>query len=125
MLSVEFEDCGKEVWRRMSKFMPVLMAWDIDSFLTNLGTKLQTWGSLVFIILGVIALIVAIYKLVTGLMSHGKGQPPNWFVILLLFLVGGALVAAGTGSFDWVKGIAEGGKTTIEGLGTVSILLGL
>ena len=109
----------------MNKLMPILMAWDIDSFLTNLGTKLQTWGSLIFIILGVVMLIVAIYKLATGLMSHGKGQPTNWFVVLLLFLAGGALVAAGTSSFDWVKGIAEGGKTTIEGLGTVAILLGL
>ena len=109
----------------MNKLMPILMAWDIDSFLQNLGTKLQTWGSYIFIILGVVMLIVAIYKLATGLMSHGKGQSPNWFVILIMFLVGGALVAAGASSFDWVKGIAEGGKSTIEGLGTVAVLLGL
>lgn len=109
----------------LMQLMPVLMAWDIDSFLKKLGDKLQVWGALIFIILGVVMLIVAIYKLATGLMSHGKGQSPNWFVVLLLFLAGGALVAAGTDSFKWVKDIAEGGKATIEGLGTVAILLGL
>lgn len=109
----------------MNKLMPILMAWDIDSFLTNFGEKLKVWGSLAFIILGVVMVIVAIYKLATGLMSHGKGQSPNWLVVLLLFLCGGALVAAGTGSFGWVQNIAEGGKSTIEGLGTVAILLGL
>ena len=62
----------------MNKLMPILMAWDIDSFLTNFGEKLKVWGSLAFIILGVVMVIVAIYKLATGLMSHGKGQSPNW-----------------------------------------------
>ena len=109
----------------MAKLMPIFMAWDLENFLKNLGDKLQQWGSLIFIIFGVVLLIVAIYKLAMGLMSHGKGQSPNWFVILLMFLLGGALVAAGTSSFGWVKDIAAGGKTTIESLGGTAILLGL
>lgn len=97
--------------------------WDLDTFLANFGDKLKEWGSLLFIILGVVLLIVAIYKLATGLMSHGKGQPTNWLVILLMFLFGGALVVAGTGSFGWVSDIAAGGKATIDNLGQV-ILMG-
>lgn len=96
--------------------------WDLESFLTNFGTTLQKWGSLLFIIIGAVLLIVAIYKTAMGLMTHGKGQPVNWFVILIMFLLGGALLAAGAGSFGWVKDIAQGGKKTIEDLGTAMIL---
>ncbi len=94
--------------------------WDISTFLTNLTTQLKSWGGLVIMLLGVVMVVVAIWKVATGLMSHGKGQPPNWLLIAILFLLGGAFVVAGASgmeAFNWVAGIAGGGKQTIIGLG--------
>ena len=95
----------------------VLAGWDITTFLTNLATKLQSWGGLFFVLVGVVMIIWSIYKLAHGLMSQGR-QDVNWFKILVAFLVGGALVAAGgSGAWTFVSNIAKGGQTTINELG--------
>jgi len=94
--------------------------WDLRTFLTNSFDTLGEWFSLAIMILGIIAVAYAIWQIVTGLMSHGKKQV-NWAVTIILLLVGGALSMA-TG-FDFVRGIAEGGRATIEDLGGQSIVL--
>ena len=100
-----------------------LAGWDITSFLTNLATKLQTWGGLFFVLIGVVMIIWSIYKLAHGLMSQGR-QDINWFKILVAFLVGGALVAAGgSGAWQFVSDIAKGGKQTINELGGSGTIL--
>lgn len=99
--------------------------WDISTFLTNLTNQLQRWGGLVIVLIGTVMIIVAVWKLATGLMKQGQGQT-NWFIVLILFLVGGAFVAAGSGgAWKFVTDIAGGGKDTIEGLGKGTIFYGL
>lgn len=91
--------------------------WSITAFLENLSDQLVEWGGLVMLLLGVVMVIVAVYQIATGLMSHGKKQT-NWFVAGGLLLLGGALVAGGgAGTWTWVTDIAAGGKNTIDDLG--------
>lgn len=94
--------------------------WDLRTFLTNSFDTLGDWFSLAVMILGICAVAYAIWQIVTGLISQGKKQT-NWAVAIILLLVGGAL-SMSTG-FDFVRGIAEGGKTTIEDLGGQTITL--
>jgi uncharacterized membrane protein len=93
--------------------------FDITTFLTNATETLKKWGSLFMILLGVILIIVAIVKIASGLISHGKKQV-SWAVCIIMLILGGAFVAAGANSFDWVANIAAGGKKTIEDLGNGS-----
>lgn len=101
----------------VNHFVSSVLAWDITTFLTNATTTLKSWGSLLMILIGVVMVIVAIWQIATGLISHGK-KPTNWFVAILLLLVGGALAAfSGNAAWDWVSSIAAGGKKTIDDLG--------
>lgn len=90
-------------------------SWDVGSFLTNSSSTLTTWFNAGLLVLGLIAVAWATWQIVSGLMSHGKKQV-NWGVSIILLLVGGVLASA-TG-FDFMQGIASGGKKTIEDLGT-------
>ena len=94
----------------------VLMAtWDVGSFLQNLGNVLKTWGSYIVTIIGVIMVIAAAYQIAKGLISHGKTQT-NWAVTILLLIIGGALMSIG--GWDLLVNVAQGGKTTIENIGS-------
>lgn len=73
---------------------PVLSANTIATILDNVRKALGTWGGIIVSILGAAALIVAAYKIVSGLMSHGK-QPTNWLVVIGLIIVGGLFVTLG------------------------------
>lgn len=92
------------------------MAWDLDSFLTNLGTKMQGWGALIVFVIGTAMVIAAVYFIGKGLMSHGRGQT-NWAMTILLLIIGGAFMATGAGGWGLLKDIAEGSKQTIDELG--------
>lgn len=95
--------------------------WDLGSFLQNATNTIKTWGGYLIALIGVIMIIVAVYQIAKGLISHGKqGQPTNWFVVIGLLIVGGALSISG---FTWISGIAQGGKKTIEDLGKESTVL--
>ena len=97
------------------------LAWDLGTFLNNATKTLTSWGGLLFILLGVVCIIIGIYKIVKGLITHGKnGQPVNWLVAIGLIILGGVLVT--TGSFGFIQKIAEDQKTTIEKLGGATIL---
>lgn len=97
------------------------MAWDLGTFLDNATKTLTNWGGLLFILLGVVCIIIGIYKIVKGLITHGQnGQPVNWLVAIGLIILGGVLVT--TGSFGFIQGIAEDQKKTIEDLGNATIL---
>lgn len=97
----------------MSAYM---LAWDVGSFLENLLTSVKGWFGTIVILIGAIMVGVAIYQVATGLISHGKKQT-NWFVVILLFLLGGAFFLGG---FQWALGIAQGGKETIDKMGSGS-----
>ena len=95
---------------------------DVSALLTNGGTSFEQWAAIVVVILGVVALLVGTYMLVSGLISHGKKQT-SWIVVILLFVVGGVLLFGGwAGLTGLVGGLnntvsswagAGGGGTTI------------
>lgn len=98
------------------------MAWDLDSFLKNLGTSMQGWGALLVFVIGTAMVIAAAYFIGKGLMSHGRGQT-NWAMTILLLIVGGAFMAAGGGGWALLTDIAEGSKQTIDKLGSGGTIL--
>lgn len=73
----------------------------IRDILQSLANSLGTWGNIIVLILGIAMIIVGVYQLAKALISHGKGQPPNWFVIIGLLLIGGLLIGTSLG------GVAE------------------
>lgn len=95
-------------------------SWSLRNFLTNMGDTLGDWFGLAVVILGLVAIAYAIWQITTGLMSHGK-KPTNWGVAIVLLIVGGALVAPG--GFNFIKGIAESGQSTIDDIGGQSIFM--
>lgn len=93
--------------------------FSITSLLSNAGVTLRTWGTFIIFILGVAAIIVATYKLVTGLASHGQKQT-SWAVVIILYVVGGLCTATGSsGAWNFLAGtIAGGGRSTVQEMGT-------
>lgn len=92
--------------------------FDVTQFLTNATAKLKEWGGALLILIGVVMMIVAIWKIASGLISHGKKQV-SWAVCIIMLILGGALASFGAGAsaWDWIQKIAEGGKNTIDDLG--------
>ena len=84
----------------------------VDTIVKNAKNQVTTVGGSILMLLGAVAVIVAGYKIVTGLMSHGKKET-NWFVIIILIIVGGALLVGG---FTVMEGISSFGKDAIEEL---------
>lgn len=93
--------------------------WSVTSLLAGGAQTLQTWGALILFILGCAAIIAGIYKLVTGLVSHGQKQT-SWVVVILLILVGGVLtVGSALNAWQFVAGTVAGtGFKTLDDLGT-------
>lgn len=90
-------------------------SWDLRTFLENSFSTLNDWFRLAVMILGLVAIGVAVWMITTGLMSNGKKQT-NWGIAVVLLLVGGTLSM--TTGFEFVREIASGGRKTIEDLGT-------
>ena len=93
--------------------------WSVTSLLAGGAQTLQTWGALILFILGCAAIIAGVYKLVTGLVSHGQKQT-SWVVVILLILVGGILtVGSALNAWQFVAGTVAGtGFETLNDLGT-------
>lgn len=100
---------------------------DVSALLTNGGTSFEQWAAIVVVILGVVALLVGTYMLVSGLISHGKKQT-SWIVVILLFVVGGVLLFGG---WAGLTGLVGGLNNTVSnwagagGGGTTSTILPL
>ncbi len=90
-----------------------MAAWDLGSFLKNSNQTIQQWGGSFIMLIGVVAIIVAAYQIISGLMSHGKKQV-NWGISITLLIVGGAFAFGG---YNFVSKIAQGGQKTINDLG--------
>jgi hypothetical protein len=90
-------------------------AWDLETGVGNVKTASDNIVPLVIFILGGVATIAGVYKLVTGLISHGKGQPTSWPVTIILLIVGLALLFTGIGALH--GGSAAGAIDTLLGFG--------
>ena len=84
----------------------------IEIVVNNALTQVQTVGSSVLMLLGAVSIVVAGFKIVTGLVSHGKKET-NWFVVVLLIIVGGGLLAGG---FGLMQTISEFGEDAVKEL---------
>lgn len=100
------------------KYAIVSGAWDLSSFLKNAKSAISGWGGSFIMLIGVVAIIVAAYQIISGLISHGKKQV-NWGISIALLVIGGAF---SIGGFNFVNGIASGGKKTIDDLGNGGLI---
>lgn len=90
-----------------------MAAWNLNKFLTNLNSNLNTWGKMGVAVVGVIMVIVAVVKIAKGLMSD-RSQT-NWVMCLVLLFVGGAL-AFGSG-WSLTQDMSQMGETTLTNMG--------
>lgn len=100
------------------RFMSLIpAAWDVETFLGTAQSKAKTIGAMIIVLAGIICLIIAVVKLVAGIVKAGKpgGQPTNWIVIVCLFVVAGVCLFGGISLFAQ---ISEGLKDTMEGMGS-------
>lgn len=86
--------------------------WDLGTFLANATDTIQGWGGLFLILIGVVMIIVAGYKIATGLMSDNKQV--SWVKVVVLLIAGGVLAFGG---YTIISDMASLGKNTIEQLG--------
>lgn len=112
----------------MTKLVNLALDFSIDTLLENSFKTIQTWGGYVMLIIGAAMLIVAIYQVAKGLMSHGQSQV-SWPKVIMLFIFGGVILAfsagGGSGAFNGIANYAKGTKNTIDELGNAMILSGL
>lgn len=66
----------------------------LTKFFNTLQQDLGNWGMILTSVIGIVMVIVGIYKVAKNLISHGKGQN-NWVVAIALIVLGGALAIAG------------------------------
>lgn len=92
----------------------ILADWELGSFLGALNASLQNWAAIGVAVLGILMVIVAIYKFFKGMISEGKGQT-NWVMIGAMFLVGAGM-AFGSG-WALVHNAADFGTNTLNQLG--------
>ena len=74
--------------------MPLAGQNNVAQTLANLRNSLGNWAGYVVGILGVAALVVGLWNIITGMISHGKKQT-NWLISIALLLVGGVLMGWG------------------------------
>lgn len=95
--------------------------WRICTVLDNVRSLMIEWGAALMMVIGVVMVIVGIWKIAQGLISHGKTQV-NWVVNILLIIVG-ILFCAGSAFFRKMTESSNnslGGALAneLEGLGT-------
>lgn len=96
--------------------------WDLTNFLKNSTKQIKTWGGLFLTLVGVVGIVWSAFQIISGLMSHGKKQV-SYGTNVVLLLISGALSATG---LTLVTSIAEGGKQTIQDLGsTIQLFNGI
>ena len=108
----------------MSPVMATAMlatVWRICTVLNNVRDLLRWWGGALMMVIGVVMVLVGVWKIAQALISHGKTQA-NWVVNIALIVVG-ILFCAGTAFFMAMTSSENnslGGALAneLEGLGT-------
>ena len=88
--------------------------WSLQNLLQNGQTMVKSLGSALLALLGIIMVVVAGVKIAKGLMGGQNSPPPNWIMIIVLLIVGGAFAATGIGL---ISNIASGGASQVKQLG--------
>ncbi len=88
--------------------------WSLQNLLQNGQTMVKSLGSALLALLGIIMVVVAGVKIAKGLMGGQNSPPPNWIMIIVLLIVGGAFAATGIGL---ISNIASGGASQVKELG--------
>lgn len=88
--------------------------WSINNLLNNVSGSLSTWGRVLVVIVGLVMVIVSVFKIAQGLMSGGRGQV-NWVLNIILFFVGGMLAFGG--GWSTLQSLSQGGEKTLDQLG--------
>lgn len=88
--------------------------WSLQNLLQNGQTMVKSLGSALLALLGIIMVVVAGVKIAKGLMGGQNSPPPNWIMIIVLLIVGGAFAATG---ISLISNIASGGAKQIKELG--------
>lgn len=94
--------------------------WDLRTFLQNSFTTLTDWFGLAMMILGLIAIAISAYQIVTGLWGNSQKQV-NYGKYAVLLFVGGALVVPS--GFAFIQEIAKGGQQTIKDIGGQGLIM--
>ena len=93
--------------------------WDVKSFLENSTDYLKVAGGLFIGLIGLAGVIWAAVKIIGKLMGTQSAQQTSWGLVIVLFIVGGAMmVGGGTLVFD----VAAGGQRTVREMGGGTIL---
>lgn len=95
--------------------------WRICTVLYNIRSLMIQWGSALIMVIGVVMVLVGIWKIAQALISHGKTQV-SWVVNISLILVG-ILFCAGSAFFKTMvasENTSLGGALAneLENLGT-------
>lgn len=90
-------------------------AWDLLSFLSNLGDYAETIFGVLLMILGSILIFMAALKAFQKLTGdQQKASQISWVIIVVMVIVGGGLFIGG---WDLMSTIASGGQQTIYDIG--------
>ena len=89
-------------------------SWSLQNLFQNAQTMVKSLGGALLALLGIIMVVVAGVKIAKGLMGGQNSPPPNWIMIIVLLVVGGAFAATG---ITLISKIASGGASQINELG--------
>ena len=89
-------------------------SWSLQNLFQNAQTMVKSLGGALLALLGIIMVVVAGVKIAKGLMGGQNSPPPNWIMIIVLLVVGGAFAATG---ITLISKLASGGASQIEELG--------
>lgn len=90
--------------------------WTVTGLLNGTTASLGNWLGLLGTLIGIVMVIVALFKIAKGLMSKGQGQV-NWVQNIVLFVVGCMLAFAGLASSNVLENFGKGAKETLNELG--------
>ena len=96
-------------------FVHMIPMFDLGELLANLIGKSKNYGGGLIIVIGIIMIVVAAFKIGKGLMTQGKpnAQPINWFLCAGLLVVGCMFAFGG---FKSMSNLSKSLGTTVDDL---------
>lgn len=89
-------------------------SWNLTTFLNKLKVQGMDWISGIFVVIGLVMVLIGVYKAAKKLMSGQAGGQISWVTVVLLISIGAALTTVGA---TGVIHLGEGVVDTVQGLG--------